>query len=160
VASACTDSVDLRFFCSSGSLLPATQRYYTTLVQAVETLRNLHFLRHRLLITTFNKNPEAYTADENGAEVTNHGPAEMPAYVAKRLNGSKNRFKKKGTPAEREAAVEARRQAVLTEKKNKARKYIDKVETYGKMAAAAAAEANNFEGKMQENMEFSEKCEQ
>lgn len=101
-----------------------------------------------------------YTADENGAEVSNHGPAEMPAYVAKRLNGSKNRFKKKGTPAEREAAVEARRQAVLTEKKNKARKYIDKVEAYGKIAAAAAVEENNFGEKMQENTEFSEKCEQ
>ena len=56
--------------------------------------------------------------------------------------------------------MEARRQAVLTEKKNKARKYIDKVEAYGKIAAAAAVEENNFGEKMQENTEFSEKCEQ
>ena len=77
-----------------------------------------------------------YTADENGEQVENTAPAQMPAYVAKRLNGSKQRFKKKGTPAEREAAVEARRQAVLAEKKNKARKYIDKVEAYARNAAA------------------------
>ena len=69
-----------------------------------------------------------YTADENGDRVEESGPAKMPAYVARRLNGSKKRFKKKGTPAEREAAVEARRQAILAEKQNKARKYINKVE--------------------------------
>ena len=95
-----------------------------------------------------------YTADENGEQVENAGPAQMPAYVAKRLNGSKKRFKKKGTPAEREAAVEARRQAVLAEKKNKARKYIDKVESYARNAAAQK------EGEENAEEDFSEKCDE
>ena len=97
-----------------------------------------------------------YTTDENGDQVQDTGPAKMPAYVAKRLNGSKKRFKKKGTPAEREAAVEARRQAILAEKQNKARRYINTVEAdASKVAEMKSSEEN--EGK--EN-DFSEKVEQ
>ena len=97
-----------------------------------------------------------YTADENGDQVQDSGPAKMPSYVAKRLNGSKKRFKKKGTPAERQAAVEARRQAILAEKQNKARKYINKVEAYASKKAAMKESDENEGGK--EN-DYSEKVD-
>ena len=98
-----------------------------------------------------------YTADENGDRVQDSGPAKMPAYVAKRLNGSKKRFKKKGTVAEREAAVEARRQAILAEKQNKARRYINKVEAYAAKKAEAMKEAEENEGGKEND--FSEKID-
>ena len=98
-----------------------------------------------------------YTADENGDRVEETGPAKMPAYVARRLNGSKKRFKKKGTPAEREAAVEARRQAILAEKQNKARKYINKVESYAQKKQEMMAQAEDNEGGKEND--FSEKVD-
>ena len=98
-----------------------------------------------------------YTADENGDRVEESGPAKMPAYVARRLNGSKKRFKKKGTPAEREAAVEARRQAILAEKQNKARKYINKVESYAQKKQDMMAQAEDNEGGKEND--FSEKVD-
>ena len=98
-----------------------------------------------------------YTADENGDRVEETGPAKMPAYVARRLNGSKKRFKKKGTPAEREAAVEARRQAILAEKQNKARKYINKVESYAQKKQEMVAQAEDNEGGKEND--FSEKVD-
>lgn len=98
-----------------------------------------------------------YTADENGDRVEESGPAKMPAYVARRLNGSKKRFKKKGTPAEREAAVEARRQAILAEKQNKARKYINKVEAYAQKKQEMVAQAEDNEGGKEND--FSEKVD-
>jgi len=98
-----------------------------------------------------------YTADENGDRVEESGPAKMPAYVARRLNGSKKRFKKKGTPAEREAAVEARRQAILAEKQNKARKYINKVESYAQKKQEMVAQAEDNEGGKEND--FSEKVD-
>lgn len=98
-----------------------------------------------------------YTADENGDRVEETGPAKMPAYVARRLNGSKKRFKKKGTPAEREAAVEARRQAILAEKQNKARKYINKVEAYAQKKQEMVAQAEDNEGGKEND--FSEKVD-
>ena len=67
-----------------------------------------------------------YTADENGDRVEESGPAKMPAYVARRLNGSKKRFKKKGTPAEREAAVEAAVQKAKEDGRNRAGKQPSK----------------------------------
>ena len=98
-----------------------------------------------------------YTADENGDRVEESGPAKMPAYVARRLNGSKKRYKKKGTPAEREAAVEARRQAILAEKQNKARKYINKVEAYAQKKQEIVAQAEDNEGGKEND--FSEKVD-
>ena len=66
-------------------------------------------------------------------------------------------FKKKGTPAEREAAVEARRQAILAEKQNKARKYINKVESYAQKKHEMVAQAEDNEGGKEND--FSEKVD-
>ena len=78
-------------------------KYHKTFKKRKRKLKSKHNMS-----TTF-----TYTADENGDRVEESGPAKMPAYVARRLNGSKKRFKKKGTPAEREAAVEAEERRLL-----------------------------------------------
>ena len=70
----------------------------------------------------------------------------MPAFLAKRLKKTTKTHSKKGTPEEREAAVEARRQLQLEAKKAKARKHIERAEKMverkkAMVAAAAALEA-------------------
>ena len=88
-----------------------------------------------------------YNVDENGngTGAWNAAPAKLPPHLAKRMAAAK-KLRKKGTPAEREAAVERRRQAVLEEKKNKARKHIEQCAGYAEnkkamVAALAAQEA-------------------
>ena len=78
-----------------------------------------------------------YNCDENGngTGAWNSAP-KLPPHLAKRLAATKKAHAKKGTPAEREAAVAARRQAVLEEKKNKARKHIEQCESYMKKKQA------------------------
>eukprot|EP00946_MAST-07B_sp_MAST-7B-sp1_P000662 g662.t1 len=93
-----------------------------------------------------------YNCDENGngTGAWNAAP-KLPPHLAKRLAATKKAHAKRGTPAEREAAVAARRAAVLEEKKNKARKHIEQCEGYMKKkqameAALAAQEALAQEG--------------
>ena len=70
----------------------------------------------------------------------------MPAHLAKRLNKTKTKHAKKGTPAEREAAVALRREQALMVTKAKARKHIERAEAMverkkAMVAAAALLEA-------------------
>jgi len=85
--------------------------------------------------------------DENGQASGNQNMAapKMPAHLAKRLNRTKNTHKKRGTPAEREAAVEARRQIALQEKQAKARKHIERAEAMVARKTAMIAEAAALE---------------
>ena len=81
--------------------------------------------------------------DENGTASGNQNMAapKMPAHLQKRLNKTKSMFSKKGTPAEREAAVAARRELALAEKKAKARKHIAQAEKMVAKKKAMVAEA-------------------
>jgi hypothetical protein len=75
----------------------------------------------------------------------------MPAHLAKRLNKTKKQHSKRGTPAEREAAVAARREQQLAVTKAKARKHIEKCEAMierkkAMVAAQAALDAQQESG--------------
>ena len=90
--------------------------------------------------------------DENGlAQGTGswgNAPVQLPPHLARRLAKQQARHAKKGTPQEREAAVEARRQQVLAEKRNKAREHIDRIEGYIKnRPSSKEADVTEDEGK-------------
>jgi hypothetical protein len=80
----------------------------------------------------------------------------MPAHLSKRLNKTKSKHRKKGTPAEREAAVAARRAAALEVTKAKARKHIEKCEKMAERKRAMVEAA----AKLDENQDSGESSQE